>query len=155
MHRYAVTVRWTGNRGEGTSAYRAYGREHVVQIAGKEDLLGSSDPVYRGDASLHNPEDLFVAALSSCHMLWFLHLACRARMCVVGYTDEALGELRVHEDGGGSFARVRLRPRVTVRGAADEEALRALHDEAHAKCFISQSVKCPVEIVPSLIVAEG
>ena len=70
LHRYATRTEWTGNLGEGTANYRAYARDHRISAAGKPDLAGSSDPAFRGDASRWNPEDLLVASLSSCHMLW-------------------------------------------------------------------------------------
>jgi organic hydroperoxide reductase OsmC/OhrA len=74
QHRYKVDLLWTGNRGAGTSTYKAYERSYTLHAAGKPDLLGSSDPGFRGDPGRYNPEDLLVASLSSCHMLWFLHL---------------------------------------------------------------------------------
>lgn len=146
MQNYAVTIRWTGQRDVGTRSYESYGREHVIQVAGKPDLLGSSEPAYRGDASRHNPEELFVAALSSCHMLWFLHLASRAGVVVRGYVDGAVGTLALASDGSGRFERVRLRPRLLLEAPAEPETIAAIHQEAHAKCFIAQSVNCEIVI---------
>ena len=146
MHNYAVTIRWTGERDVGTRTYESYGRDHVIQVAGKPDLLGSSEPTYRGDASRHNPEELFVAALSSCHMLWFLHLASRQGIVVRGYVDGAVGTLTLERDGSGRFERVRLRPRLLLEAPAEPEAIAAIHEEAHAKCFIAQSVNCDIVI---------
>ena len=77
-HTYTCTMIWTGNTGQGTSAYKAYARDHVYSAPGKPDLPGSADPAFRGDAGRYNPEELLVAALSSCHMLWYLPL------CAVG-----------------------------------------------------------------------
>ncbi|HRP00491.1 MAG TPA: OsmC family protein, partial [Flavobacteriales bacterium] len=111
-HRYALTLDWTGNRGAGTSTYEGYSREHVVRISGKPDLVGSADPMFRGDPTLHNPEDLLLAALSQCHLLTYLALCARARINVLSYRDRAEGTLMLTKDGGGQFTEVVLRPEV-------------------------------------------
>jgi organic hydroperoxide reductase OsmC/OhrA len=144
LHRYSVTVEWTGNSGKGTVSYKAYERDHEIRIAGKPAILGSSDPAFRGDPARHNPEDLLVSSLSTCHMLWFLHLCAREKIVVDAYVDEATGTLREDESGGGRFTEVVLRPVVTVRGKADPATIEALHHEAHEKCFIAASVNFPV-----------
>jgi organic hydroperoxide reductase OsmC/OhrA len=146
-HGYAVTVVWTGDRGSGTSGYRAYGRDHVVRAAGKPDLAGSSDPTFRGDAARYSPEELLVAALSACHMLWYLHLAAEAGIVVRAYEDPAEGTMEEAPDGGGRFTSVTLRPRVRIdRG--DPERARALHAVAHQRCFVANSVNFPVRCAP-------
>ena len=89
QHTYRATVEWTGNLGSGTSSYTAYSRDYTVQIAGKPDLLGSSDPAFRGDEHRHNPEDMLLAAVSACHKLWYLHLCSAAGITVTAYTDHA------------------------------------------------------------------
>ncbi len=81
-HRYRLAVEWTGNRGGGTESHRAYDRGYTVVAAGKPPLYGSSDPAFRGDPARYNPEDLLVAALSACHMLWYLHLCAAAGVVV-------------------------------------------------------------------------
>ena len=148
LHRYAVSVEWTGNTGKGTESYKTYERDHEVRVAGKPAILGSSDPAFRGDPARHNPEDLLVASLSTCHMLWFLHLCARERIVVEAYADEAVGTMREDETGGGRFTEVVLRPVVTVRGQAnghaDAATIEGLHHEAHEKCFIAASVNFPV-----------
>lgn len=111
-HRYAVRLDWTGARGAGTTDYRAYGREHLLRAPGKPDIAGSADPRFRGDASGWNPEELLVGALSTCHMLWFLHLAADAGVVVTAYADAAEGMMATAPDGGGRFERVTLRPAV-------------------------------------------
>lgn len=143
-HRYAVTVEWTGNTGAGTATYSGYQRAHEIRIPGKPPIPGSSDPAFRGDKSRYNPEDLLVASLSSCHMLWFLHLASRDRIAVESYLDDALGVMVEEASGAGRFTEVELRPAVTVRGKADPERIDALHREAHAMCFVANSVNFPV-----------
>ncbi len=142
-HRYRTALEWTGNRGVGTRRYDAYARDHVVRVAGKPELLGSSDPTYRGDASRWNPEELLVASLAGCHMLWYLHLAAVHGVEVVAYTDAAEGTLVLSADGGGRFSEVVLHPRVTIAAGSPATA-HALHDDAHRRCFIAASVNFPV-----------
>lgn len=77
-HHYKATIQWTGNKGTGTDDYRTYERSYEVKVAHKPTLLGSSDPAFRGDKAKHNPEDLLIASLSTCHMLWYLHLCAEA-----------------------------------------------------------------------------
>ncbi len=149
-HVYRTRVEWTGDRGEGTASYRAYGRDHRILVEGKAPILGSSDPGFRGDAARHNPEELLVAALSACHMLWYLHLCAEAGVVVTAYTDSAGGEMVEEADGGGRFARVVLRPEVAVAPGSDRAKAMALHAGAHAKCFIARSVNFPVTHEPVL-----
>jgi len=147
-HYYATTIEWTGNRGTGTSAYRAYSRDHIIRIPGKPDIPGSSDPHFLGDPARHNPEEMLVAALSACHMLWYLHLCAEAGIVVTAYRDAAEGVMLLEPDGGGQFIRVTLRPEVTLAAGTDEEDARALHHEAHEKCFIARSMNFPVGVEP-------
>ncbi|TAM77938.1 OsmC family peroxiredoxin [bacterium] len=149
-HRYTATVEWTGNTGTGTSSYRAYERKYEIAAAGKPPILASSDPHFRGDATRYNPEDLLVASLSSCHMLWYLHLCAQAGIVVTRYVDAAEGVMIEESDGGGRFARVTLRPQITVQAGADLTRARTLHHDAHVKCFIANSVKFPVECEPAI-----
>ena len=148
-HHYQIETHWTGDRGAGTSDYRSYARDHETRIAGKPVIFGSSDPAFRGDASRHNPEELFVAALSSCHMLWYLHLCAEAGVVVRGYRDAAVGTMSETTGGGGRFTAVVLRPIVTI-SAGDPERARALHVRAHELCFIANSVSCAVTVEPSI-----
>ncbi len=148
-HHYATTVVWTGDTGVGTRDYTSYRRDHVVRAAGKPDLVGSSDPAFRGDASRYSPEELLVASLSACHMLWFLHLASVAGIVVRGYEDAAEGTMEVAPDGRGRFTEVVLRPSVRIE-RGDPTKLSALHEEAHAKCFIANSVNFPVRVAPTV-----
>jgi organic hydroperoxide reductase OsmC/OhrA len=150
-HHYRVRTVWTGNRGTGTSGYRDYDRAHVVKVDGKPDLLGSSDANFLGDGTRHNPEDLLVASLSTCHMLWYLHLAADAGLVVTEYQDEAEGHMQLRRDGGGAFVQVTLRPRVTIAGDFDAELAAGLHHEAHEKCFVANSVNFPVEVEPEIV----
>ncbi|HVA38102.1 MAG TPA: OsmC family protein [Candidatus Dormibacteraeota bacterium] len=144
-HFYNVTVTWTGNLGTGTSSYQAYERSHEILVSGKPPIPGSSDAAFRGDPSRYNPEDLLVASLSACHMLWYLHLCADAGIAVTRYVDRAEGEMVESPGGGGRFRRVELRPEVTIADAAREAEAQALHHAAHEKCFVANSVNFPVE----------
>src|SRR5205814_6337653 len=106
-------------RGTGTSGYREYDRAHEISSPGKPPIVGSSDPSFRGDATRYNPEELLVASLSTCHMLWYLHLAADAGIAVTAYADDARGTMLEADDGSGRFARVVLRPTVTVTPPVD------------------------------------
>jgi len=154
-HHYVATVRWTGNTGEGTANYRAYSRDHDIELEGKAPIAGSSDPAFRGDRARVNPEEMLVASLSSCHMLWFLHLATTENVVVTAYEDDAEGVMAETADGGGHFTGAVLRPRVNVKGAGDDETLRALHDKAHHLCFIANSVNFDVRIEPHPVTVEA
>lgn len=147
-HTYAVAVTWTGDRGTGTSGYRAYGRTHEVTAPGRPVLLGSSDPTFRGEPDRWNPEQLLVAALAQCHMLAYLHLCADAGVVVTGYVDEAGGTMVQTPDGGGHFTEAVLRPRVTVAAPGMVERATALHGAAHKACFIASSVNFPVRHEP-------
>jgi organic hydroperoxide reductase OsmC/OhrA len=152
-HRYALTTTWTGNRGTGTSGYRDYDRAVTIEIAGKPTLLASSDRPFRGDPSRWNPEDLLVASLSECHLLSYLHACVQAGVVVVAYEDHATGTMIEDGRGGGAFAEVVLRPRVTVAHASMTDAASAAHAQANAWCFIANSVSFPVRHEPTVVVA--
>jgi organic hydroperoxide reductase OsmC/OhrA len=149
-HRYAVTVEWTGDRGSGTSGYKAYARDHEIQVAGKPPIPGSSDPAFRGDPARYNPEDLLVASLSGCHMLWYLHLCATAGIVVTRYVDRAEGTMIENPDGSGRFTSVLLKPDIAVKPGADLAKARALHADAHTLCFIANSVTFPVTHAPTI-----
>ena len=148
-HRYVTHLEWTGNRGNGTSGYRDYGRDHVHRAPGKPDSPGSSDASFRGDAARWNPEDLLVASLSACHQLWYLHLCSVGGIIVTAYTDQAEGSMTVGPDGGGEFTSVMLRPHVTI-STGDPAKARELHHEAHRLCFIARSANFPVNCEPTI-----
>ena len=151
-HRYALTVRWTGNLGAGTSSYRGYSRDHDIEIPGLPVLRGSADPTFHGDRQRYNPEQLLLAALSQCHMLSFLHVAVKHGVVVTGYEDRAEGLMRTNRDGSGQFEAVTLKPRVTVAEPAAPALLEELHAEANKVCFIARSVNFPVLHEPTAVV---
>ena len=143
-HDYKAKLIWDGNLGEGTTTYTGYGRKYRMQFDGKPELTGSADQIFRGDANVYNPEDLFVAALSSCHLLSYLALCARTKINVIAYEDEASGTMILRPDGGGKFESVTLRPRVTLAPGSDEKRALELHETAHDLCFIAASVSIPV-----------
>lgn len=143
-HRYELTTTWTGNRGTGTTGYRDYARDVTIEVAGKPELLASSDKPFRGDSSRWNPEDLLVAALSECHLLSYLHACVTAGVVVTGYRDVATGVMREDGRGGGAFAEVTLHPQVTVADPSMIEAAERAHQQAREWCFIANSVNFPV-----------
>ncbi|HEY3134154.1 MAG TPA: OsmC family protein [Gemmatimonadaceae bacterium] len=151
-HDYKARLIWDGNLGTGTTSYTGYGRKYRLQIEGKPELVGSADPMFRGDANVYNPEDLFVAALSSCHLLSYLALCARTKINVVAYEDQASGTLILTPNGGGMFESVTLRPIVTVAPGSDEKRALELHEQAHDLCFIAASVKIPVLHEPQIVV---
>lgn len=146
-HRYQIKVTWTGNRGTGTSGYREYDRSHVISAEGKPDIDGSADPAFRGDATQWNPEELLLASVSACHKLWYLHFCAVSGVVVADYVDEPEGTMVLARDGAGQFTEVVLKPVVTLAKGDPQTALE-LHEEAHEKCFIANSVNFPIRIEP-------
>ena len=153
QHSYKVRVDWTGNDGTGTKTYKGYRRDHTLSSQGKSPIPGSSDPTFRGDPSRYNPEELLVASLSACHMLWYLHLCSVNQVTVLEYRDSATGVMQEKEDGSGFFVRVDLKPVVTISADSDRSKALALHHDAHRYCFIANSVKFPVEAAPEILTA--
>lgn len=151
-HEYQIQVSWTGNLGEGTKDYKSYSRNHEIKAAGKSVISGSSDPSFRGDANRYNPEDLFVSTLASCHMLWYLHLCSANKITIVNYQDDAIGTMLEKEDGSGAFTEVVLRPTVTILENDKKDLAIRLHEEAHEKCFIANSVNFPVRCEPLITI---
>jgi organic hydroperoxide reductase OsmC/OhrA len=144
-HTYKTSLQWTGNTGKGTESYRGYERSHVISVDSKEPIAGSSDPSFRGDKTKYNPEEMFVASLSSCHMLWFLHFCTEASVVVLEYSDAAEGFMIETEDGNGKFSEVILHPRVKVKETSMLEKIEALHEKANHFCFIANSCNFPVK----------
>ena len=147
-HQYSATVKWTGNQGTGTENYRSYERSYQIMIEHKPDLLGSSDPAFRGDKKKHNPEDLLLSSLSSCHMLWYLHLCSEAAIIVTQYIDHATGIMLENPEGRGQFSEVTLNPVVTVAHQSMITKANELHQKANELCFIANSVNFPVKHQP-------
>jgi organic hydroperoxide reductase OsmC/OhrA len=152
QHHYSVAVQWTGNTGTGTSTYRSYERAHEISAEGKPTIAASADRAFRGDPARWNPEELLLAALSSCHQLAYFHLCAISGIVVTDYVDHAEGMMAETPDGGGHFERVVLHPKVTVAAGSDTAKAMELHHKAHALCFIANSVNFPVENKAEIIV---
>lgn len=143
-HQYELQMIWTGNKGDGTSHYRSYDRNHIIKFPKKPDLLASADPTFRGDPTKYNPEELLLAALSGCHMMSFLHVCVNAGVIVTAYEDRATGSMTVNSDGSGRFTEVVLNPIVTVAKASMIENINELHAKANKLCFIANSCNFPI-----------
>ena len=152
-HDYHLTLNWTGAAQGTTSDYGAYSRQWQATMDGKPALDGSSDPLFKGDPALYNPEDLLLASLSSCHMLWYLHLCAENNIHVLSYSDQAVGTMNF-DGGDGQFVEAILRPTIEIGPGGDADLAERLHDVAHEKCFIARSINFPVRCEP-IIRGEG
>jgi organic hydroperoxide reductase OsmC/OhrA len=149
QHNYNLTIKWTGNTGTGTSNYKEFERSHSILVDHKAEILGSSDPAFRGDKTKHNPEDLLLASISSCHMLWYLHLCAMAGIIVTDYIDNATAILIETENGGGKFTEATLHPIVTITDISMIEKANELHKRANELCFVANSLNFPVNHKPT------
>jgi len=154
-HQYTLTVQWTGNNGTGTLTYRGYERSHKIISENKDDILCSSDPVFRGDKTKYNPEELFVAALSSCHMLSYLHLCADSGVVVVDYVDNPSGIMIESPDGSGHFTEVTLQPVVTVTESSMFVKANELHKKANELCYIANSCNFKVHHKPTCKITQS
>jgi organic hydroperoxide reductase OsmC/OhrA len=150
-HHYEVHMTWVGNDGDGTRTYRSYRRDHLITAQGKPEIPGSSDPAFGGDPQRYNPEELLIASLSSCHMLWYLHLCAVGDIVVLSYEDTPHGVMEEDASGSGKFVDVELRPVVVIAPGGDEATAQNFHHEAHTKCFIANSVNFPVRLSPRVV----
>ncbi len=153
-HEYALALAWD-EPGAGTTDYRSYSRRYRITAADKPVLIGTADPMFRGERGLYNPEELLVAALASCHFLSYLALCARRGIVVLDYTDRARGRMVETPGGGGRFEEVVLEPQVVIAPGGDLELARTLHDEAHTTCFIAASCNFPIRHVPTVRVIEN
>ncbi|HEX4886084.1 MAG TPA: OsmC family protein [Casimicrobiaceae bacterium] len=152
MH-YTATIEWS--RGDARFADRRYPRAHLWRFDGGAVVPGSSSPhvvpLPWSDPAAVDPEEAFVASLSSCHMLWFLSIAQKRGFVVDAYVDEAAGTMARNEDGRLAMTEVVLHPRVRFHGTPPDAATHeAMHDEAHDECFIANSVRTRVACEPSI-----
>jgi organic hydroperoxide reductase OsmC/OhrA len=149
-HRYALTVTWTGNTGDGTLTYRGYKRAHKVTAEGPPDLLGSADRTFHGERERWNPEQLLLASLSQCHMLSYLHVCVGVGIVVTHYVDRPTGSMKTESNGSGRFTEVVLRPEVFVADDSMVEAATEAHHRANELCFIANSVNFRVRHEPTV-----
>jgi organic hydroperoxide reductase OsmC/OhrA len=152
MHRYTATVEW--ERGEQVFTDNRYGRGHTLRFDGGAELRGSASPLVvrppLSDLAGVDPEEMFVASLSSCHMLWFLDITRRAGFRVDRYRDEAEGFMEKNAEGKVAITRVVVHPDVTFSGEKlpTRGEVEALHHRAHEECYIASSVKSEVVCEP-------
>jgi organic hydroperoxide reductase OsmC/OhrA len=150
-HLFQALITWTGASAGPTESYRSYSREFLVQVEGKADLVGSAAPTYLGDSSLHNPEDLLLAAVAGCHLLSYLAIVARQGILVKRYTDEATAVMKI-KDGKMRIVEATLRPRVVIAPGTDIEKAEVLHHQANQQCFIANSVNFPIYHFPEVTV---
>jgi len=143
-HSYTSLITWTGNRGNGTKTYRGYDRGWEIRTPGKPPVSCSNDPLLGGNPALHNPEDLLLASLASCHMLWYLHLASNAGIAVAAYEDWPVAIGETEASGAGRFLKAVLKPKITVPAGTDLAKADAIHHQIHKVCYIARSVNFPV-----------
>lgn len=146
-HCYQISIEWTGNKGKGTLDYKSYERSHSISVENKKTILASSDPAFLGDITKHNPEELFLSSLSSCHMLWFLHLCTENNVIVHKYIDNPIGTMKETKNGGGQFTEVTLYPTVVVEDQKSLKKLNKIHEQANKLCFIANSVNFKIKHV--------
>lgn len=154
-HHYKANIVWTGNTGYGTKDYLSYDRSYLVRIENKPDFHCSSDPAFRGDKTKYNPEELLLASLSSCHMLWYLHLCSDAGVVVKSYSDNATGIMVETSTGSGKFESVTLNPLVLIADASKKDFAISLHKKANELCFIANSVNFRVYHIPTVTIEAG
>jgi len=150
QHRYTATTVWSG----ATTGYEDYSRAHEIRVDGKPPIPATADTAFLGDADRVNPEDMLVAALSSCHMLWYLHL-CAVKGVVVTHYEDAAEGIMVEERGNGRFTQVTLRPAVMITAESDAALAKSLHERAHKECFVANSVNFPVDCKPVIAKAKA
>ncbi|MGB8338267.1 MAG: OsmC family protein [Burkholderiales bacterium] len=149
MHQYTATVAWTRKGAKFTD--NKFSRAHEWRFDGGAVLPGSSSPlsvpVPYSDSAAVDPEEALVAALSSCHMLFFLAYAARKGWVIESYTDEAVGTMDKNDSGKLAITHVRLRPHIIFAGAApSQEEIDAVHHRSHEECYIANSLKAHVDI---------
>ena len=147
MSEHNVTVAW--ERTTEDFVYESYSRSHTWEFEGGHTVPASAAPGFRGDPARVDPEEAFVAALSSCHMLTFLAIAARKRLVVDRYRDRAVGHLEENAEGRLAMTRVVLKPEVTFREPPAPEAVERMHHQAHEHCFIASSVNTDVRVEPA------
>ncbi|UXI69071.1 OsmC family protein [Tahibacter amnicola] len=150
MSEHGASVSWQRNGARFVD--NRYSRAHRWQFDGGATVAAAASPLVVApsltDAAAVDPEEAFIAALSSCHMLWFLSLAAKDGWCVDSYEDDATGHMREFEPGRARFESVVLRPKVVFSGERQPDAaqLTALHEAAHHRCFLANSVATPIRI---------
>ena len=146
MSEHKITLIW--KRGDTPFEYQKYSRDHTWKFDGGHEMTASAAPAYLGNPANVDPEEAFVASLSSCHMLTFLALACKQKFILDDYTDEAVGHMEKNAEGRMAITKVELHPKITWSGEKkpSPEELDKMHHAAHDQCFIANSVKTEVTV---------
>lgn len=152
MQKYKLHLNWDGNRGAGTMTYTSYDRDFTSQVEGKHIITGSSHPAFRGNKNRYCPEELLLSSLSSCHMLWYLHMCAAHEVVVLDYEDNPVMEMEVKEFGNGDIKSATLSPSVRIASLDQRDQALAMHQKAHKKCFIAKSIKFDIIIKPTIVV---
>lgn len=153
QHNYSLRISWESKTG--TDSYNSYLRDHLIQAPHKPVIYASSDPSFKGNASHYNPEELFIASIASCHMLWYLHLCTIHNIVVVKYEDDPKGIMIEQDNGSGMFTEVQLHPIVTILSKEKTAQAIWLHEEANKFCFIANSLNFAVMHQPKVIIKEN
>ena len=148
--RYQLNLDWKGNRGAGTMTYTAYDRDFITQASSKHPIHGSSHPAFRGNKERYCPEELLLASLSSCHMLWYLHMCAAHEVVVLEYKDSPTMDMEIKEFGNGDIQSATLSPVIRIASEKDHELAIALHQKAHESCFIAKSINFDIILNPSI-----
>ena len=143
-----MTLTW--KRGDLPFEYQKYSRNHTWKFEGGHEMTASAAPAYLGDPKNVNPEEAYVASLSSCHMLTFLAIACKQKFVLDEYVDEAVGHMEKNAEGKMAITKVTLTPKITFSGdkKPSAEELGKMHHSAHDNCFIANSVKTEITVEP-------
>ncbi len=146
QHTYTLNLMWRGK----TDDPRTYDRSYILSGNGKTEIAGSADAWSRGDAKKWNPEEMLLASMASCHMLWYLYLCTSAKIVVTEYQDHPTGILNINPEGKSSFAEATLTPQIVITDPSRIEDAIALQKQAHDKCFIINSVNFEVKLNPQV-----
>ena len=156
FHEFSAVLRWPADAAQSRPPEASFSRDNMLRTEGKVEIPGSAPAIFGGDASRYNPEELLILSLAHCHMLTFLAIAAKKRMTVIAYEDRSTGKLGLGEagvKGKMSMQEVTLRPRVTVAKGTDLADAMAIHEKAHANCFMANSVNFPVRHEAEIIEA--
>ncbi len=150
-HNYKINIIWDSETSGVTTGYNSYSRNHKISSKGKPTILASSDPAFRGDHSKYNPEELFLASISSCHMLWYLHFCTNEGITVLEYNDNTLGTMIEEGTGAGRFISVILNPTVKIKESDKVALAKSLHEKANEFCFIANSCNFKIQHHPIIV----
>jgi organic hydroperoxide reductase OsmC/OhrA len=152
-YQFQTKVEWTGNTGSGTFDARSYDRSHTISVPNKKQIIeASSSSFFRGDESKLNPQELFLSAISSCHLMWYLQYCAENEVIVLEYQDHAEATIEEFENGGGKFKSVLLKPQVIVSEESMIPLAIELHKTLGEKCFIANSCNFPIYCEPQISV---